>query len=134
MKVLSKPCGLAIILCDDIIEDKHSGKKSLIGIFNEIYSFHFPAKRQKIAIFVSLMGGNGEYEAVLKMRDPENKVIFSGGGKISITHPFQVADMLFTVYNMAFMKTGRHVIEFYCNEELVFERHFMLHQLKGEIQ
>ncbi len=35
------PIGLAIVICDQIIEDKLTGKKSLIGIFNQIGNAEF---------------------------------------------------------------------------------------------
>lgn len=134
MNVQSKPCGLSIILCDDIIEDKHSGKKSLIGIFNGVSSFHFPFQLAKMVIFITLMGGNGKYKVKMRIKNPQHKHLIEAEGEIEINHPFQVVDLTFALYNIPFSLTGRYVIEFLCNDEFIFERHFMAEQKKGSKQ
>ena len=46
------PSGLAIVVCDQIIEDKATSKKSLIGIFNNIASQTFPCRHPALSVFV----------------------------------------------------------------------------------
>ena len=46
----STPSGLAIVVCDQIIEDKATSKKSLIGIFNNIASPTFPCRHPQLSV------------------------------------------------------------------------------------
>ena len=63
----SSPIGLAIVICDQIIEDKLTHKKSLIGIFNQIATPTFPCRHPRMAVFVSLTEGRGAYDVRLRM-------------------------------------------------------------------
>jgi len=44
------PLGLALVVCDQIIEDKLTHKKSLIGIFNQIATPSFPCRHARMAV------------------------------------------------------------------------------------
>ena len=61
------PIGLAIVVCDQIIEDKLTGKKSLIGIFNQIGTNNFPCRHPQMCVFVSLTEGRGQCAARLRI-------------------------------------------------------------------
>ena len=61
------PSGLAIVVCDQIIEDKATNKKSLIGIFNNIASQTFPCRHPQLSVFVSLTEGHGNYDARMRI-------------------------------------------------------------------
>ena len=61
------PSGVAIVVCDLIIEDKLTSKKSLIGIFNQIGAQSFPYRHPQICVFVSLTEGRGQCAARLRI-------------------------------------------------------------------
>ena len=57
----STPYPLAILLCDQIIVDERSKKKTLVGIFDSIYASQFPTKHQLLSVYVRLTDAEGQY-------------------------------------------------------------------------
>jgi len=61
----SVPAVLALLLCDQVITDAQTHKKSLIGVFQNVNSFSFPAPL-KVALYAKLADAEGNYD--LKVR------------------------------------------------------------------
>ena len=83
-----EPLALSFIICDTVLEDKVTNKKSIIGIFNCINSKVFPIKHPSLNVFVSLTGGHGEYQgSLICIKDDENKKILQIEGPLKFNTP-----------------------------------------------
>ena len=72
------PIGLALILCDNIIEDIRTRKKSMIGIFSQIYADSFPYTLPALNILVSMTGCVSDFPCTLVCEHVEDrKTVFS---------------------------------------------------------
>ncbi len=101
------PTGLALITCDTIIEDRRSGKKSLIGLFGQLNVARLPFVHSTLSLLVSLTGGCGDYACeVLCVNDTLENPIFSVKGKIKLENPQQVLDMVFQLQAVKFPVAG----------------------------
>jgi hypothetical protein len=119
------PSGLAIVVCDQIIEDKATNKKSLIGIFNNIASQTFPCRHPQLSVFVSLTEGRGNYDARLRIANEEaGTTITEVKGQIQLPDVNLVAELAFNFLGLEFASPGLYSIEFYCDDALVLERRF----------
>jgi len=119
------PVGLAIVVCDQIIEDKFTSKKSLIGIFNNIGTQNFPCRHPQVCVFVSLTEGRGECAARLRIvHDETNQVVAEVDGKIQFPEIHTVVELNFNLVGLAFPEPGMYSIEFYCDDALILERRF----------
>jgi hypothetical protein len=49
------PVVQSLIICDEVIVDRETGKYSLIGVFDRLVAGKFPAKHPKLAIFSELV-------------------------------------------------------------------------------
>ncbi len=129
----SSPIGLAIVICDQIIEDKLTHKKSLIGIFNQIATPTFPCRHPRMAVFVSLTEGRGAYDVRLRMVHEETATaIGEVKGQIQFADMNMVAELNFELLNVTFPQAGLYSIEFYCDDNLVLERRFQVLQIKPQ--
>lgn len=127
----SAPLGLAIVICDQIIEDKLTHKKSLIGIFNQIATPTFPCRHPRMAVFVSLTEGRGTYAVRLRMVHEESGTsIGEVTGQIQFADVHMVAELNFELLNVTFPQPGLYSIEFYCDDNLVLERRFQVLPIK----
>jgi hypothetical protein len=125
------PSGLAIVVCDQIIEDKATNKKSLIGIFNNIASPTFPCRHPQLSVFVSITEGRGNYEARLRVANEETgTTITEVKGQIQLPDVNLVAELAFNFLGLEFAEPGLYSIEFYCDDALVLERRF--HVVKAQ--
>ncbi len=119
------PSGLAIVICDQVIEDKLTNKKSLIGIFNNINATSFPCRHPQISIFVSLTEGCGECATRLRIINEEtNDVVADVTGPIQFPDIHSVIELVFNLVGLVFPMPGLYSIEFYCDDALVLERRF----------
>ena len=56
------PDVLAMLVCDQIITDRLTGKQSLIGMFSKVHAVAFPATHPQLCVFVALTDGHGKTE------------------------------------------------------------------------
>lgn len=125
------PTGLAIIVCDQIIEDKLTNKKSLIGIFNQIASSNFPCRHPRLCVFVSMTEGRGGYTARLSLtHDASATVVANMHGQIQFPDIHAVVELNFDLVGLQFPQPGLYSIEFYCDDTLILERRFHVIQMK----
>lgn len=127
------PVGLAMVICDQIIEDKLTSKKSLIGIFSSIGTNQFPCRHPHLSVFVSLTEGHGETAAKLCIiHDETEKVVSEISGQIKFPDMNAVVDLNFNLVGMEFPTPGLYSIEFYCDDALVLERRFHVLQIQQQ--
>jgi hypothetical protein len=126
------PIGLAIVICDQIIEDKLTNKKSLIGIFNQIATQSFPCRHPQASVFVALTDGRGQCAARLRIvHDESNHVVAEVNGTIQFPDAHTVVELNFGFFaGLVFPEPGVYAIEFYCDDALVLERRFHLIHIK----
>jgi hypothetical protein len=125
------PTGLAIVVCDQIIEDKLTNKKSLIGIFNQIAAQTFPCRHARMAVFVSLTEGRGTCAARLRIaHDETGDVAAEVNGQIQFPDIHAVVELNFDMVGLMFPKPGLYSIEFYCDDALILERRFHVIQIQ----
>jgi hypothetical protein len=121
----SPPSGLAIVVCDQIIEDKATGKKSLIGIFNNITSPTFPCRHPSISVYLSMTEGHGSYQMRLRIINEETGgAIAEVQGQLPFPDKNFVAELAINFVGLEFPAPGLYSIELYCDESLVLERRF----------
>lgn len=121
------PSGLAIVVCDQIIEDKLTSKKSLIGIFNNIAGQSFPCRHPQVCVFVSLTEGRGQYNARLRIVNEEtHTAVADVSGQLQFPDIHAVVELVFNLVGLVFPAPGLYSIEFYCDDALVLERRFNL--------
>ncbi len=127
------PTGLAIVICDQIIEDKQTHKKSLIGIFNQIGAGRFPCRHPRMAVYVSLTEGREAYAVRLRVGFEETgQTIGEVTGQIEFANIHAVAELHFNLVNLTFPQPGLYAIEFYCDDLLVLERRFQVLQINPQ--
>jgi hypothetical protein len=125
------PSGLAIVVCDQIIEDKLTGKKSLIWIFNQIGTQNFPCRHPQVCVFVSLTEGRGQCDARLRIiHDESDHVVAEVKGNIEFSDVHVVVELNFNLVGLVFPEPGTYSIEFYCDDALVLERRFNVIHIK----
>ena len=81
------PIPLAMLICDTVIEDKLTGKKSLIGLFNSINAKSVPITHPSLNVYITLTEGRGSYEGKLRCLI-DNDTVLEIGGPLTFKHPF----------------------------------------------
>jgi hypothetical protein len=61
------PTLLAFIVCDSVIHDAGTQKKTLVGIFDRVQSPAAPFQINSIGLYAKMVEGSGEYKIKLRM-------------------------------------------------------------------
>lgn len=121
------PTLVSLLICDQVIDDKLTNKKSAIGIFNMIMTQQMPAAIHHMAILVSLTEIAGRTELELRLvRDSDNQVMFSGKGAVDAPNPLAIADILFGLQGVRIPEAGQYAIELWGRGELLGRRRFQV--------
>ncbi|MDD4013399.1 MAG: hypothetical protein PHW14_04330 [Candidatus Omnitrophica bacterium] len=125
-----KPIPLTMVICDAVIDDKKTGKKSLIGLFNNISSGKMPCVHPRLNVFITMTEGYGNYDGVLRCVPSESgKQVMEMKGPLVFRDPHQVVELDFEINNIRFDQYGEYRFEFLCGGELLISRKFKVSQI-----
>ena len=121
--ILEMPMGIGLIPCDQIIEDRLTGKKTLVGIIGEICTQKFPLRYPALHLMVSLTSGRGDYPCRLQIVSSTNNTeVFSSRGRLKFKTPTQVVDLVFTLPALKFDASDTYWIKFMIDDVTLMSR------------
>jgi hypothetical protein len=120
-----QPIGQALLVCDQIITDAPTNKKSLIGVFNNLMALSFPVLHPSMCVFAALTNGNGQMEATLRCTVDAEEVM-KASGRIEFPDPNQVIELVFNLRGIVFPRPGMYTFELLCDGEFVIEKRFQV--------
>ena len=120
-----KPIGVAILVCDQILEDKSSGKRSLIGLFNTVHCAEFPASLEKLCVFVTVTQLNGTVPLILRCSNETcNDPLLAVPGSAHSGNPNDVLEIGFEFEKFSFPQPGIYNFELLWEGELILQTRF----------
>ena len=121
------PTLVSILICDQVIDDKLSNKKSAIGIFNTILVPKLPTALHQIALLASVTEIVGRVELEMRLvRDSDNAVLFSGRGAVDAPNPLAVVDLLFAMQGVHIPDAGQYAFELLSAGAILGRRRFQV--------
>lgn len=124
---LAAPTLVSLLICDQVIDDKLTNKKSAIGLFNTVLVTGFPATIPQMAVMASLTEITTRTQVELRLvRDKDNAVLFSSKGFVDAPNPLATVDLLFTMQGVRFPEPGQYAFELLAVTELLGRRRFQL--------
>lgn len=119
------PKVLAMIICDTVIEDVESHKKSLIGIFDHVHTPTLPGIVNELNVYLSLTDGRGVIPVELRcIRASDELELFQTDGEVEFHDPLAVVDLHFRFQSCEFPDEGWYRFQILCVGELLQERKF----------
>ena len=125
----SPPMKTAILLCDKVIVEHNTNKKSLIGCFTNVSGPEFPFTLDAFTIFLTLIGGHGKNSCRVEVKhmtkdDIGGKAIAKLMGDVVFKNPNDTVELAFEFKKFQFMEPGQYAIHFLCDNNPVAERRF----------
>ena len=131
---MSKPVPdvLALIICDQIITDRLTGKQSLIGMFSRVHVRGFPATHPQLSVYVALTDGHGETEFTIRIVDSndERPPIVEGKGKVVFKDPRAIANLVLQFHGLTFPEEGEYRVQLYSGGALLREARLELRKVQ----
>jgi hypothetical protein len=126
-RLTAAPTLVSFLICDQVIDDKLSNKKSAIGIFNTILVPKVPAVIHQMAILASVTEIAGRAELEIRMvRDSDDLVLFSGKGHVDAPNPLAIVDLLFAMQGVKIPEAGQYAFEILSGAALLGRRRFQV--------
>lgn len=134
MKKPPKPVTNAMLICDKVITEARTNKKSLIGIFENISAHEFPCIHHFLSVYIKLTDANGSYKFRLELVDLEDN---SAVGKteipedIAIRDPLKTHELVFNLVGLKFAHPGKYEFRIFANDEIFGQKTFLVVQSKN---
>lgn len=116
----------AILLCDCIITEAGSNKKSLIGVFENILVQQFPCRHYQLSVYINFTSAQGKYKFRLELVDlNDNKIIGEG-----ILHELNIPDQLgfyelvFNLRGLKFDHEGKYEFRIFADDKMFGNKTF----------
>ena len=109
-----------MLLCDQIITEIGTNKKSLIGVFDNFYSLQFPAMMQRLAVYAKFADAVGKYLFKLRIvRLKDEFLVAEMGIEVNIAEAGQYADMAINMGNIPIPEPGKYEFQLYAGDEFL---------------
>jgi len=118
-----EPDVLSLIVCDQIITDRVTGKQSLIGMFSRIHAARFPATQPQMCVHVSMTDGRGQTPIMIRVVDAEESrpPIVQGQGTVDFRNPRAIANLSLQFFGLVFPHPGEYRVQIYSGNALLRE-------------
>jgi len=125
------PDVLSLLVCDQIITDRITGKVSLIGMFSKVHGRRFPASHPQLCVFVAMTDGHGKTELVIRVVDANDArpPIVEGKGAVNFKDPRAIANLFLQFHGLTFPVPGEYRVQLLSNGQLLREARLELVQL-----
>ena len=116
-----KPSKEAMLICDQIITEVGTNKKSLIGIFEHIAARKLPFRHENLSVYVKFTGALGEYQFKLELVDLTTGEPIGRGtidNPITINDKLMSYELVFNLRGLVFKNAGKYEFRMSANDEV----------------
>jgi hypothetical protein len=131
MLEIIKPSVQAFLVCDQVIEDSLTRKKSLIGIFTHLQAVAFPFQHQQIGLYLCLTDAEGPYHFSIDLVFLHNEQLISRASLLTIVirDRLQISDFGLTIPSLIFPAPGRYEFRLRMDGHLLAQKDFNVMQV-----
>lgn len=121
-----KPIIHAFLICDTIIIDSLTGKKSIIGAFTHLWARTFPCQHPQVGVYFSLTDAEGQYafDIHLVYLDKDQMVGKGSLPPINIASRLTTHDFGVNIPTLVFPAPGRYEFRLYANGSFITQKDF----------
>jgi hypothetical protein len=121
------PTCLAVVLCDNILQDQETKKYYLMGTTTVMFARAFPARHQMLCIYVALTGIHRKTTITVKQVriDPEtadDTEILIIEGTVDAPDPLAVAELTLKLRHVVFPQQGEYRFQIWSGSTFLGER------------
>ncbi len=112
------PIVRAFLVCDLIVAEQGTGKKTLIGVFDEITSKKFPSAIQRLSVYVRTVDavGNNRFNLKLVHLDTDTMVGESGLAGDAGPDPLGGVDLTWNIPVLTLPGPGTYEFQLFAND------------------
>lgn len=117
---LPHPALNAMLICDQAIQEEASGKTSLVGVFEAVRAYHFPARHGFLCVYAKLTDAQGAYQIRLELvRLDDLRIVGQNQLRATFGDRMAPAEVVFQIGDLVFEGPGRYEFRLYANDRWV---------------
>jgi hypothetical protein len=114
------PVPVAFLVCDQVIVDAGSGKKTIVGVFDRIWCERFPARYRPAWIYFKAIDCEGEYEHRIEyVQVSTQKILIQGKGQLVHSDRHQYAEFTLQCPPLPLTEPGEYEFRLWLNNKFV---------------
>lgn len=125
-----KPHLNAMLICDTVITEVGTNKKSLIGLFENISASSFPCAHPSLSVFVKFTDALGIYKFALEFVNFYTDIVVAKTEipEIDVVDKLASYELVFNLHGIVFNEPGKYAFRIFANGEFVGQKPFMVHK------
>lgn len=126
-----QPVCVAIVICNEIIEDKRTSNKTLVSLFNSIGVQSLPATHPRLFLLASLTNLGADLPVSFSIKSHSGREIMRVDGVTSSGgDPLAVIDLVVEVLGLTLEEEGVHFVDVVSGDALLGSRRFTVQRLE----
>jgi len=123
-----RPSKEAMLICDHIITEAGTNKKSLIGIFEHIFARQLPHVHAVMNVYIKFTGVIGQYQFRIDLVDLKTDEIVGKGvlPRQNFKDKLMSYELLFRLRNLRFKNEGKYEFRIYADDEVFGTKTFSI--------
>jgi len=125
-----KPSIHAFLVCDTIIIDSLTGKKSIIGAFTHLWAKTFPCQHPQVGVYFSLTDAEGQYSFEIQLVYLNKDQVIGKGSlpPIDIHDRLASHDFGVNIPYLVFPGPGKYEFRLFANGNFITQKDFLVIQ------
>ena len=124
------PSVQAFLVCDTVIEDSLTHKKSLVGLFTHLQAQVFPCQHQQLGVYFCLTDAQGPYQfdITLVYLNTDQVICRASLPNVEIRDRLQISDFGINIPALVFPAPGRYEFRLLMSRRLIAQKDFQVIQ------
>jgi hypothetical protein len=120
LAVPRSPVLKSFLIADTVIQDRASGKWSVVGIFDRVLAPSFPTVHPMVAIYLKMADVEGKHRIRVEFKDAEDRCVGRFEGvEVDVKEGTQTVEMGLPTQMLPLTKPGRYQFQLFVNDEYV---------------
>jgi len=126
MSTIHRPSVQAFLVCDCVIEDSMTKKKTLVGIFTHLQASAFPFQHQQLGLYFCLTDAEGLYQFDIDLCYLNNDQLVCRASlpNIDIGDRLQISDFGINLPSLVFPAPGRYEFRLRMGGSVIAQKDF----------
>lgn len=127
--ILPVPKANAMLICDYVITERGTNKKSLIGVFENIGAATFPCTHFAMSVYIKLTDAQGNYRFRLELIDLQSDTLIGKSEmpeEVHVPSPLSAHELVFNLRGVRFMHAGEYEFRIFANDKIFGQKKFIV--------
>ena len=124
----------AMLICDYVITERETNKKSLIGVFENIGAATFPCTHFAMSVYIKLTDAQGGYQFRLELVDLQSDLMIGKSEipeEVRVPSPLDAHELVFNLRGVRFLHPGIYEFRIFANDRIFGQKKLVVEQVQA---